>query len=116
MSAEAEGRLLPVVPMTTRTFDRQASIVSLVEVYLGVVTKSPPVVIDVSIRDAREKTVFKQTDSIDAAEFNATHRVPYRFELPLAKLAAGEYLLTFDARAGAASAHRDVRFTVSEAK
>jgi hypothetical protein len=38
--------------------------------------------------------------------------VPYRFELPLAKLGAGEYLLTFEARAGTASAQRDVRFTV----
>jgi hypothetical protein len=38
--------------------------------------------------------------------------VEHRFELPLASLALGDYLLRFVATAGGARAQRDVRFSV----
>jgi VWFA-related protein len=65
ISTEAAGRLPSVVPMTTRAFEQQARIVSLIEVYSGVAAKSPPVVVDITIKDVREKAVFKQVDTID---------------------------------------------------
>jgi hypothetical protein len=36
----------------------------------------------------------------------------YRFEIPMVTLARGQYLLSFEASLGAASARRDVRFSV----
>ena len=112
VSAEAEGRLPPVVPMTTRAFDRTAKVASVVEMYQSVSANAQPVVMAVTIRDDREQAVFTASKTIDAARFSASRGVPFRFELPLATLPTGEYLLTFDAKAGSATARRQVRFAV----
>ena len=91
VSAEATGRLLPVVPMTTRSFDRTAVVTSFVEVYQSTGLRVQPVSLTVGIRDDREHVVFSQTDAIDAARFDALHRAPYSLVLPLGILKPGEY-------------------------
>jgi hypothetical protein len=112
ISAEAEGRLLPIVPMTIRTFDPTANVTSLIEVYQSLGANVQPVVMAINIRDDREQIVVNASQTMDAIRFGASHQALCRFELPLAKLARGEYLLTFDAKAGTMTARRDVRFTV----
>lgn len=49
---------------------------------------------------------------MEIGRFDASHRAQHRFVLPLAGLPPGEYLLTFDAKAGTVSARRDVRCEV----
>jgi VWFA-related protein len=112
VSAEATGRLLQVVPMTTRTFDKMAIVTSFVEVYQNPGLRVQPVALTVHIHDDREQVVFSQTDAIDAARFDALHRAPFSLVLPLRTLKPGEYLLTLEAKAGTATARRDVRFAV----
>ena len=69
-------------------------------------------VMTVTIRNGGDQVVFTQTDAMEIERFDGSHRAQYRFVLPLATLPPGEYLLTFDAKAGTVTAHRDVRLAV----
>jgi hypothetical protein len=74
-----------------------------------------PVSTDVvtTITDSADRQVRQVTDTLDAARFAGSPRAAdVVFELPLQTLSSGEYVLTFEATAGRASARRDVRFRV----
>ncbi len=59
------------------------------------------------------ESVITATDSLAPDWFDATtHAGDYHFDLPLTKLAAGDYLLTFEASADKTVIRRDVRFSV----
>ena len=63
------------------------------------------------IVNERDERVVESTDTIDVDRFGATTRAAdYRFVVPTTSLPPGEYLLTFDVTAGAASAARATRF------
>lgn len=113
LSVEAQTRMPPAVPTTTRAFDKPANVIGFIEICQGGAAKVSQTIVDVTIRDDREQVVFKQNGTIEAVAFDAAHRAPYRIALPLAKLAPGEYLLTFDVRIPTAAAKRDVRFKVN---
>jgi hypothetical protein len=70
-----------------------------------------PVTIETEIIDAAGAVVHTATRTTAPKAF-ATGSVEHRFELPLASLAPGDYLLRFVATAGGARAQRDVRFSV----
>jgi hypothetical protein len=54
-----------------------------------------------------------KTETLAADRFTGPARsVDYRFTIPITTLVRGAYLLTFEVTAGAASARRDVRFSV----
>jgi len=61
----------------------------------------------------RNETVFQQTTTVDGERFDRNSRsFDYRFDLPLARLAAGEYLLTIEAIVDKRRERRDVRFAL----
>jgi hypothetical protein len=56
--------------------------------------------------------VFDNTTELAADRFTANHGADYRLNLPVERLASGEYLLTIDAAQGERVARRGLRFTI----
>jgi len=103
--------LAPIVPTTQREFEGHQS-TAFLRVYQG--KKIEAVEMKVRAIDVNDAIAFEHTETIAAGRFGAADRAAdYRFELPLAKLAAGPYNLTFDAvLANGKFAHRDVQIFV----
>jgi hypothetical protein len=64
------------------------------------------------IVDAQDQIVWTTGTTLAPSAVDAWRQADYHIELPLDRLADGDYLLTIDATAAAASARRDVRFSV----
>jgi VWFA-related protein len=104
-------RMLPVAPTLERAFAADAAAIAVLRFYQA---KQPPapVTVKATIVDARDKAVFEATEKLDAAAF-AAGGADYQLALPLAKLAAGRFLLRIDAsRSGAPAVRRDLVFRV----
>ena len=100
----------PLVPTTERTFGSADIVTTLVRIYQGGDDKLVPVALKVSITDAAGKSVFTQNDSVAPERFGTTRSADYQFRVPLAKLQAGQHLLTIEASSGKNTARRDIRF------
>jgi hypothetical protein len=74
--------------------------------------ESRPVPLKVTIQDCGREVGVQQDRHAGPRQFSDEHAADYQFRLPLSALKAGEYLLTFEAPMGKATARRDVRFSV----
>jgi VWFA-related protein len=103
--------LFPVVPTTVRDFAADDEVHGFVQVVQG--GKHPPssVRLDIKIVSAREETVHRADDTLEAAMFAAARSADYGFAVPIESLAPGPYVLTIDASAGNRSTRRHIRFT-----
>jgi VWFA-related protein len=108
---DAFVKLIPVVPTSRRNFWKTDQVVSFLRLYQSGKTTAP-VKVNLEIRDARDRAVFENAESIEGARFMQTRSADYQVQLPIAKLEPGPYLLTIDANAGRTSLRRDVRFVV----
>ncbi len=108
--AELEG-LLPFAPTAARTFAPSDRVGALLRVHQA--TNRPPAAVTMatSITDAMGEVLTTQSHVLQASAFQGG-AAEHRFEVPLADLAPGVYLLRFVATTGATSAQRDVRFVV----
>jgi hypothetical protein len=70
------------------------------------------VILHTWIYDAQGAGIVDQTETVAATGFAVTGSVDHRYELPIAGLAPGEYVLTFEVDRGKGTYKRDVRFTV----
>ena len=70
-----------------------------------------PVTLSLRLTNAQGATIQEGTEMLPAASFGATHTSEHTFEVPTANLRPGEYLLTVNASAGAATATRQLRYT-----
>lgn len=103
--------LLPIVPTSARAFPRSGQVAAFVRVYQG--GKAPrPVQLRVHILDAATRSVVDETTTLEPARFGSRRSADCPFQLPLSRLAEGEYLLTIEANADRISARREVRFVV----
>ena len=112
IAPDMPGRLPIVLPMTTRAFAANALAAGLIEFYQGGNKPVQDVPVWLTIQDDREQVVWRQTEVVATNRFDATRRAPFRFDLPLTKLAPGEYLLTIEAAGEKAKIQRAVRFRV----
>ena len=64
------------------------------------------------VLDAANQEVFGRVATLAAGTFSAERAADYTFEVPLTDLSPGPHVLILEARAGKASARRDVRFVV----
>jgi VWFA-related protein len=103
--------LAPIVPTTQREFEGHQG-EAFMRVYQG--KKIEAVEMKVRAIDVNDAIVFEHAETIAAGRFGAADRAAdYRFDLPIAKLKAGPYDLTFDAvLANGKFAHRDVQIYV----
>ena len=107
--AELDG-LLPFAPTAARTFAPGDRVGALLRVHQGS-KRVVAVSMATSTTDAMGGVLKTQSQVIEAAAFE-NGIAEHRFEMPLAELAPGVYLLRFVATAGTTSAQRDVRFSV----
>lgn len=106
--------ILPVIPTSQREFRGHRG-QAYMRVYQGGKAAMAPVEMAVRITDTADVVVIAKTDSLPADRFDTHRAAEYRFDLPIATLAPGSYLLTFEARmAGAPTVRQDVRFVVGE--
>jgi hypothetical protein len=103
--------VVPVVPTSERTFSAADVVTAFMRVYQGGSDKIAAATMKISIQDATGKAVFTGNETIAVDRFTADRAADYQFRVPLDKLAAGEYLLTFDGALGKSAVRRDVRFT-----
>jgi VWFA-related protein len=104
------GDLLPFAPTAVRTFDRTDRVGALLRVHQPA-RRLQAVSLDTEILDPSGTAVVTLTRTIAPAAFDEG-AAEHRYELPLATLEPGDYLLRFAATAGATRAQRDVRFSV----
>ena len=109
---DAFAKIIPVVPTTRRDFERGERGTAFVRIYQG--GKQPAAGVEVVVRlaDANGAVVTSKTDAVTPGRFGAGRSADYTYELPLATLTPGAYLLTIECRLGAVTARRDVRFSL----
>jgi hypothetical protein len=115
LSAPADARIaavIPVVPLTVRTFTPRDSVVAFMRIYRRERDKSTPGRILTTIVDDYERKVFQRQAPLEAMATSAAGGVDYRLDLPLNELQPGSYLLTLDVSSGKTQASRYVRFSV----
>jgi VWFA-related protein len=93
---EALQSLLPFAPTTVRAFASTDRVGALVRVHQRAGRPAQAMTVTITILDAAGATVVTATRQVAAAEVTAGG-VEHRYELPLASLPAGEYLLSIAA-------------------
>ncbi len=108
---DAFAAIIPVVPTTRREFERGDRATALVRIYQG--GRQPAADVDVTVRlmDATGAEVVSRTDAVARTRFVPARSADYTYELPLATLTPGAYLLTIEGRLGSITVRRDVRFS-----
>jgi VWFA-related protein len=104
--------LLPLTPTAQRQFSSTRRVTAFLRVYLGGSSGALPVTVTARILDDRGRTSFEQITPITEMLGSVIRSAAYQLDLPLARLAPGEYLLTVEAKRGARTVRRDVRFIV----
>ena len=104
--------LIPIIPTSARAFPRSAQIAAFVRVYQGGKDTPLPVQMRLRIIDAATQAAVDEAVTFEPTRFGTRRAADCPFQLPLSRLAAGEYLLTIEAVAGKNTARRDVRFSV----
>jgi hypothetical protein len=106
--------VLPIVPTAQRQFARDDRVTAFLQIYQQAPQASPAIV-NVRIVDDTDASVLDEQISIAAAQFRPgriLHAAPVEFRLPIERLTAGRYLLTFEASVQGKTLRRDVRFSV----
>jgi hypothetical protein len=103
---------LPVVPTTVREFSKADRVTAFMRVFQGGKGALASVQLVTTLVDEIQRTLVNQSDTLAAARFGTARAADVTFELPLARLAPGQYLFTFDATIGERHASRHVRFTL----
>ncbi len=104
--------VVPALPTTARTFAQSDRVTAFVRIYQGGKKTLAPSSLTTRIVDARDATVFEQTTDLGAERFARQRGADHAIELPLTRLAPGEYLLQTEAVAGTNRARGLVRFRV----
>jgi hypothetical protein len=104
--------VVPLLPIARRDFDRQEHVTAFISGYHVSDALPTPIEIVSRIVDERDRKRFEQKASLSPANFDASQRVSYTLDLPLATLEPGPYLFTMETKAGQANTTRNVRFNV----
>jgi hypothetical protein len=108
----ALASVMPIVPTTLRDFRPDDRVTAFLQVYQGGSRPVAPVTVAIRIVDAKGTAVFDRSDAMGADRFGQSRAGDLRFDVPIAQLPRGPYLLTVEAALGKAAAKREVRFAV----
>jgi len=103
--------LSPVTPTARRRFARTETVTAFVREYQSAGRRFMPGYAVTEITDSSDTRVYEQQQRIEPVG-EEHHPMDFRMDLPIARLAPGPYLLTFEVRHGNETARRDVRFDV----
>ncbi len=103
---------VPVTPTTRRLFSSAETAEVFIRFYQGGRSRIRNMPVSLRIADARGEGIIQGTEVVQPGQFTAARSTDWRFSLPLARLAAGEYLLTVEAELDDQRETRHLRFTV----
>ncbi len=103
--------VVPARMTTSRVFLAGERVAVVARVYQGRARTLIPVRVTARIVDGQDRTASTTETTLEPTAFGAERHADYRLDLPLDRLAAGEYLLTLDASTATTSVRRDLRFT-----
>jgi hypothetical protein len=105
--------LVPVVPTARREFATSDRVTAFFRVWQGGETPLADAGLSIALVNERGARVAEAAGVLSASRFSeSTRSVDHRFAIPLASLSAGQYLLSFEVKVGAASLTRHMRFIV----
>jgi VWFA-related protein len=102
----------PIQPTTVRTFRRDERASVFFEIYQGGTSAPVPVSLHITVLDRSGATVVDETRDVTVDRFAVDRRAPVVYDVPLAQLGAGGYLLSFDVARRTQHVQRQVRFQV----
>jgi VWFA-related protein len=110
---DALSALVSVVPTARRVFASTDRVAAFVRVYQSGDVKKPaaPVPFTIRLTGTDETPLVNQKQTLEPPHFTA-RAADVNFEVPIASLKPGPYLLTLEATLGKATARRDVRFEI----
>ena len=100
--------LSPVTPTARRRFARTETVTAFVREYQSAGRRFMPGYAVTEITDSSDTRVYEQQQRIEPIG-EEHHPLDFRMDVPVARLAPGPYLLTFEVRHGNETARRDVR-------
>jgi hypothetical protein len=103
---------LPLSPTTERTFARDTHVSAGVRLFQVKSVAREPVQVTARLQDARGQRVLDESSRLVPADFDARRLADSRFDLPIATLTPGEYLLTITVTQRQTAAARTARFRV----
>ena len=109
---DALNGLTPIVPTSRRAFAATDAATAFLQIYSGARRPGSPISFEMRVTNDENRVVFRRSDNLAFERFDERRIAPYLFDLPLARLASGAYLLTFEAGLGGQSVRRDLRFEV----
>jgi hypothetical protein len=104
--------VVPVAPTSQREFTRTDRVRTFARVYQGGTDPVVAVALRARIVDSRDREMLNEVTTFDASRFGASRAADFHMELPLTRLAPGEYLLSIGGTLLKHNVNRDVRFTV----
>jgi VWFA-related protein len=109
---DGETAAWPIQPTTVRTFRRDERASVFFEIYQGGTSAPVPVSVHATVCDRSDAIVADETRDVAANRFAADRRAPVTYDLPLARLDVGDYLLSLDIALQKQHVQRKVRFQV----
>ncbi len=103
--------MVPVIPTTRRVFAPTYTVSAFARVYQGKGSKTAGAAVRMTIRDTEDKVIIDRVQPLAAGKFT-DGAADVRFDVPVADLPNGRYVLTIEAEAGATKVSRDSRFQV----
>jgi VWFA-related protein len=113
--ADAFGGLLPIIPTALREFTSRSRVTVFSRAYQG--GSNPPRDVRMTARlvGISNAPIVEETSTLVGPRFTASRGADYLFELPVATLAPGSYLLTLTAALGEKKVKRHMRFQMRNA-
>jgi len=108
---DALKTIVPVIPTTRRVFAPTYSVSGFTRVYQGGKAKLADVTAHVTVRDTEDKVIVDKPMTVSADKF-VGRGADLQFDVPVADLPNGQYLLTVEAGSGSTSVRRDSRFQI----
>jgi hypothetical protein len=105
--------IAPVIPTARREIAHSGRATAFLGVYQDAKAAALPTTVTARLTDTADHVVFDNVSELAADRFN-NHAADYLIEIPVERLASGEYLLTIEAAERDRVARRAVRFTVRQ--
>lgn len=103
---------VPIVPTARREFSRTERVTAFIREHQGLTHAMMPGYLNVSLVNSADRRVFGQEMRVLAEQFGSNRATDHVFDLPMAELEPGEYLLVVEVHHGNLQVQRDLRFRV----
>jgi hypothetical protein len=111
-SHPAFSAVVPVVPTARRSFTAGHKVTAFMRVYQGGKGTLAPILMRVQLRNAANDIIVDRREDVAAARFTTARSADVNIEVPVARLAPGEYLLSIEAGTQKI-VRRDSRFRIA---